>query len=289
MVDDSTSPVHQAEPTVESLRSTASLMLSEAICESQQQRAQELLGQMVSLPCSIDDEDDQLDECEEAQSEWQHVMFGTERDGDGSSSDDGDAYSYDYVNDDRRQHSLLLPVSQYSNFSSSHTTAPGSSMPSLSLTQKPVQMSWSEWVAMGHSFFGRQDCVYDCSKYSFGMTNHARNCVPLTQTVLSCSSQMPSIYSPDIGSDGDDESDDSDTRMIVSRIPAKRPRRGGCLRVRLGRGGRVAFDRASLEEWMNSQAQNDEDPISSIIPPAESEQPDSTAMIDNPTTEKKDD
>jgi len=69
----------------EPVQSAASMMLADAILDSQQQRARELLGEMTSEPVGygIESEEDQ-EECGEIQDDWQHVMFGAERDDDGS-------------------------------------------------------------------------------------------------------------------------------------------------------------------------------------------------------------
>jgi len=118
--------------------------------------------------------------------------------------------------------------------------------------------------------------VYDCAKYSFPLTDHARNCVPLTETVLACGPTVIPTESPDTGSEADDDDDDTDSQSFVSRVPVKRPRQGGCIRARLGRGGRVAFDRTSLEEWISEHPLPDAPIVSSAVLAD-----DPTAMIDD--------
>ena len=224
---------------------------AQAVSAGQQARAEALLGALAQTGGGVQDGawstgEDVRDACGEVPGEWQRVAFGAERDGDGSSSEDADAYAFDYVDaaEDARRRALLAPGAQHSCFAAARPTAPGAAARTLSLTQQTAPMEWREWVARGHAYFGRQDCVYSGAPCALPLRDPARNCAPHAQTVLACSPTTDS----DADADADDESDESEHDEGAVR-GVRRVRQGCTLRALLGRGGRVAFARRALEAW----------------------------------------
>ena len=248
--------------------------LAETVGAAQQTRAQQLLGALAGTARRSSCTEDVRDACGEVPGEWQRVAFGAERDGDGSSSEDADAFAFDYVDaaEDRRRRGVLPALAQHSGFAAARPTAPGTAARTLSLTQAQTRMTWAEWVARGHAYFGRQDCVYGGAARSLPLRDPARNCAPHAQTVLAWSPATESECERD--SDADDEREGGG----AGREGVRRVRHGCCLRAQLGRGGRVAFDRRALEAWehVSKHARlNGED---------DDENDDDTAMTDTATT-----